>query len=78
MIASATVHLDCRGLACPLPVIESARALRRGGPGTVVEVLADDPAAEGDFRAFCLANGHELVAFLHVDRHYQANIRRVR
>lgn len=50
--------LDGRGKACPLPIIELAKALQRHDE---VELWADDPAAWGDLRSFCEATGHELV-----------------
>ena len=54
-------QLDCRGLSCPLPVVEAAKALRRLDPGAEILVIADDPGVERDFPAFCTANRHTLV-----------------
>ena len=42
---SAAVEVDARGLRCPLPVIRLAAAARDAAAGTVVTVLATDPAA---------------------------------
>lgn len=53
--------VDARGKACPAPIIELAKALRVPPPG-VIELWADDPAAEADLRAFCAATGHGLQA----------------
>jgi TusA-related sulfurtransferase len=53
--------LDCLGRPCPVPVIELARALRTLDPGTVVEVLSDDPAARADIPAFCRMRGHDYL-----------------
>lgn len=50
---------DCRGQACPLPIIALARVLR---DAPEAELWADDPAARADLDAFCAATGHELVA----------------
>lgn len=47
------VRLDCRGMKCPRPIIELAKAARRSAPGTVLEVQADDLAFESDVRAWC-------------------------
>jgi len=46
-------QLDCRGMRCPRPIIELAKAARKEAPGTVLEVLADDLAFESDVQAWC-------------------------
>ena len=54
-----SAHLvDGRGKACPMPIIELAKALRSHDE---VELWADDPAAWSDVDAFCAATGHQLV-----------------
>lgn len=54
-----SAHLvDARGKACPVPIIELAKALR-GHPE--VELWADDPAAWGDLYAFAQATGHQIL-----------------
>lgn len=55
-----TPDLDARGLLCPLPVIRLARLARDLPTGTVVLVLADDPAAESDIPAWARMRGHEV------------------
>ncbi len=49
--------VDARGKPCPVPIIELARALRTCA---LVELWADDPAAEGDVKTFCEATGRVL------------------
>lgn len=70
--------VDARGTSCPVPIIECARALRRGGKGHCIEVLADDPGVEHDLPAFCAANGHELLELTVVGGLYRARVRRLR
>lgn len=53
--------LDAQGLQCPLPVLRANRALQPLAPGDELRVLATDPAAPGDFEAFCRTTGHVLV-----------------
>ena len=55
------VVVDARGMLCPQPVIDLARAVKDAPPGTVVEVLADDPAAATDIPAWCRLRGAELL-----------------
>lgn len=53
--------LDARGLNCPLPVLKARKRLAGMGPGERLVVLATDPRAPDDFRAFCEAAGHALL-----------------
>lgn len=53
--------IDCRGQRCPLPVIAAARRMPEVPVGTVVRVLADDPAAAVDIPAWCRMRGQEFV-----------------
>jgi tRNA 2-thiouridine synthesizing protein A len=47
------MQLDCRGMRCPLPVIELAKAWPAVPVGDTVELLSDDPAAAADVPAWC-------------------------
>ena len=55
--------LDCVGLYCPQPLFETKQAIDKVGPGEVLEVYADDPAAEEDLKRFCKRTGHELLSY---------------
>ena len=54
--------LDAQGLKCPLPVLRARKRLGTLAAGDTLTVLATDPAAPRDFRAFCEASGAELVS----------------
>ena len=53
---------DARGLLCPLPVIRLARRFQDLPVGAVIRLLADDPAAEEDVRAWCRGHRQEVVS----------------
>jgi len=53
--------LDCLGQRCPLPVIALARRLPELPIGSVLRVLADDPAAANDIPAWCRLRGQEYL-----------------
>ncbi|MEZ0581059.1 sulfurtransferase TusA family protein [Nocardioides sp. MH1] len=55
------IELDCRGLPCPRPVIELAKALPSVAIGEELSVVADDPAARHDVAAWCRMRGQEYV-----------------
>lgn len=54
------IEVDARGLRCPLPVIRLAAAARDAPAGTVITMLANDPAARHDVAAWCRMRDHEL------------------
>jgi tRNA 2-thiouridine synthesizing protein A len=53
--------LDCLGQRCPLPVIALARRLPELPIGSVLRVLADDPAAANDIPAWCRLRGQDYL-----------------
>ena len=60
-MTGAEFSVDCLGQKCPQPIIELARKIGQVEVGELVELLADDPAAEPDLAAWCRMRGHELV-----------------
>ncbi len=61
MTLAITQTLDCKGLACPMPIVKTAQAMKRLAPGELIEVLATDPGAMKDFAAWASATGNPLV-----------------
>ncbi len=55
--------LDCVGLYCPEPVFRTRLELDKLNVGDVLEVLADDPAAEEDIKSLVKHTGYELLQF---------------
>jgi tRNA 2-thiouridine synthesizing protein A len=53
--------LDTKGLACPLPILKTKKALSELPKGAKLEVLATDPGSVPDFQAFCATTGNLLV-----------------
>jgi TusA-related sulfurtransferase len=53
------LELDCRGMRCPMPVVELGRRISEVPVGGVVAVVADDVAAQVDVAAWCRMRGHE-------------------
>ena len=53
--------LDCLGLFCPEPVFRTRMELDETKVGEVLEVLADDPAAEADIRTLVKRLEQEIV-----------------
>jgi tRNA 2-thiouridine synthesizing protein A len=68
--------VDARGTACPVPILELARALRTLSAGEAVVLLATDPTVEPDVRAFCAATGHILLSLENANGEYRAHLRK--
>lgn len=54
--------LDCLGLFCPEPVFRVRMELDNMKVGEVLEVLADDPAAEEDIKSLCKRLEQQLLS----------------
>ena len=55
-------ELDASGLLCPLPVLKARKRLKGMAPGSVLRLIATDPAAVVDVPHFCNESGHLLVS----------------
>ena len=53
--------IDCFGLLCPMPIVETARKLKTMKKGEVLEIIADDPGVESDLPAWCKTTGNEFI-----------------
>ena len=53
--------LDCIGLYCPEPVFRTRLELDKMVVDEVLEVLADDPAAERDIKSLIKRTGNEIL-----------------
>ena len=60
-MTAAELELDCRGMLCPLPIIELAKRFGEDEVGQVVAVAATDVAARYDVPAWCRMRGQEYV-----------------
>lgn len=49
--------LDCRGMSCPQPVLETKKALEKAGAEEVL-VLVDNPASKENVRRFAESQGY--------------------
>jgi tRNA 2-thiouridine synthesizing protein A len=53
--------LDCIGLYCPAPVLNTRQEIDKLAIGELLEVWADDPAAEEDLKAWAKHSGHSIL-----------------
>jgi tRNA 2-thiouridine synthesizing protein A len=55
--------LDCLGLYCPEPVFRTRMELDKMKVGEMLEVIADDPAADPDINSLVKTLGCEVLDF---------------
>ncbi len=72
----AAHHLDLTGTLCPLTVRLAARALDPLPPGTLLEIVGDDPALVIDLPAWCDEAGHRLIGLTRDGRLVRALVER--
>ena len=51
--------LDCRGMSCPQPVLETKKALDKSGPEGVL-ILVDNPGSKENVRRFGESQGYQV------------------
>lgn len=53
--------LDAKGLACPMPVVRTKKAMDSINSGEVLEVIVTDKGALSDIPAWAKSGGHTLL-----------------
>ena len=70
--------LDCIGLFCPMPLLNTRTAINEIEIGQILEVLSDDPASDSDIKALINRTGQELVNFEDNDGEYRFLIKKIK
>ncbi|WLR52880.1 sulfurtransferase TusA family protein [Bacillus tianshenii] len=53
--------LDAKGLACPMPIVKTKKAMGELEEGQVLEVLATDKGSKADIKAWADRTGHQYL-----------------
>lgn len=72
-IVKANVTLDAKGLACPMPIVKTKKAMIGLEAGHVLEVQATDKGSKADIKAWAESTGHQYLGNLEegdVLKHY--------
>lgn len=72
----AEILVDCRGETCPVPLVETRKALRRAQPGDTVVVVGTHPASREEIPMAVRALGLELLSVEGSDTDWTIRIRR--
>lgn len=57
--------LDCKGLACPMPIVRTKKAIDQLQPGQVIEVQATDKGSLADLQGWAKNTGHQYLGTIH-------------
>lgn len=57
--------LDCKGLACPMPIVRTKKAMDELQPGQVMEVQATDKGSLADMQGWAQNTGHQYLGTIH-------------
>ncbi len=78
MAIQADATLDCYGLLCPMPIIQTARKLKELEVGQVLEVLSTDAGIKADMPAWCRMTGQEFLGAEETDGVIRVFIRKLK
>ncbi|PRO64821.1 sulfurtransferase TusA family protein [Alkalicoccus urumqiensis] len=53
--------LDAKGLACPMPIVKTKKAIGTMEPGQVIEIQATDEGSLADLKAWAKKAGHQYI-----------------
>lgn len=69
----ANVVLDAKGLACPMPIVKTKKAMDQLESGQVLEVHATDKGSKADIKAWADSTGHQYLGIIEEEevlKHY--------
>jgi tRNA 2-thiouridine synthesizing protein A len=72
----AEIKVDCTKETCPVPLVETRKALRRAKEGDIVEVIGTHPASKKEIPMAVKALGLELIDIQEKDGVWRIRIRR--
>ncbi len=60
-------QLDCKGLACPMPIVKTKKAMNEVPEGQILEVQATDKGSIADLKAWSESVGHQYLGTIEDD-----------
>jgi TusA-related sulfurtransferase len=70
--------LDCFGLLCPMPIIQTAKKIKELRVGEVLEILSTDEGIMGDMPAWCRMTGQEYLGLEKDGDVYRVYVRKLK
>ncbi len=70
--------LDCYGLLCPMPIIQTAQKIEQMKIGEVLEILSTDKGILEDMPAWCRQTGQEFLGIEQDEDVYKTYVKKIR
>jgi tRNA 2-thiouridine synthesizing protein A len=70
--------VDCIGLYCPEPVFRTRQEIDKMAVGQILEIIADDPAAEQDIQSLIRRTEQKLIEIRKEGSHIRFLIKKVK
>ncbi|MCU5303979.1 sulfurtransferase TusA family protein [Bacillus toyonensis] len=65
MSIKVDMSLDCKGLACPMPIVKTKKAMEGLASGQVIEIEATDKGSTVDIQSWANKIGHQYIGTKH-------------
>ncbi len=72
----AEIKVDVRGETCPVPLVETRKAIRKAEAGDIIEVVGTHPASKKEIPMAVEALSLELLSEEGIDTDWTLRIRR--
>lgn len=53
--------LDCSGMLCPMPIVNTTKAMKELQPGQILKMVSTDAGSPPDIEAWSRQTGNELL-----------------
>jgi TusA-related sulfurtransferase len=69
-----TMNVDSRGTACPGPITDLIRAYKKAENGDIIVLIANDPGAVPDSKAWCEQTKNVFVGSKDMEDYFEITI----
>lgn len=70
--------LDCYGLLCPMPIIQTAQRIKTMKIGEVLEIISTDKGIREDMPAWCRQTGQEFLGLIEEDGVFKVYVKKTK
>ncbi|WP_319371091.1 sulfurtransferase TusA family protein [uncultured Ilyobacter sp.] len=72
----AVIKIDVRGETCPVPLVETRKAIKKASPGDVIEITGNHDASKKEIPMAIEALNLELISIDEKDESWTIKIKR--